>query len=244
MGSISPVHQRHNMVVCLDAYLCPVPKFSFLHEYVEYENTVGEDLISERVKDVTIIITNRAPISARTISLCPRIELISLMAAGANIIDMDACREQKITVCNSPSGAASSVAEHAFALYFAVKRKIVDLHHAIGRGLGMEVLIAERRGTAEASLRPGRTAFETVLETATSRDMITETELRQMRRDATIVNVARGGVLNEDALIKALNDSWITSAATDVFALEPATAISTPLISKLPPNLTISPHIA
>ncbi|KAL4790892.1 hypothetical protein BDV19DRAFT_393626 [Aspergillus venezuelensis] len=129
MGSIAANLQQTHKVVCLDAYLCPVPKSDFPHEYVEYENTVGEDLTIERAKDATIVITTRAQMSARTTSLCPRLELISLMAAGANIIDMKACRERKITVCNSPSGAASSVAEHAFALYFAAKRKIVDLHH-------------------------------------------------------------------------------------------------------------------
>ncbi|KAL4955821.1 D-isomer specific 2-hydroxyacid dehydrogenase [Aspergillus filifer] len=214
MGSIAPNPQRTgtHKVVCLDSYLCPVPKFDFPHEYVEYENAVGEDLIIERAKDATNVITTRAPTSAHTISLCPRLELISLMAAGKRM-------------------------------------------EAIGRGLEMKVLIAERKHTAGTLLRPGRTAFETVLKTATvlmqgcpldaeSQDMITETELRQMRRGATIINVARGGVLSAFALVKALNGGWIASAATDVFAQEPATAISTPLISKHPPNLAVSPHVA
>lgn len=136
MGFVSPDHpaQKLHKVVCLDAYLCPVPKFSFPHEYVGFDNTIGEDLIISRVKDATIVITTRAFMSARTLSFCDRLELITLMASGADIIGLKACREKKITVCNSPSGSAESVAEHAFALFFAAKRKIVDLHNVTLRG--------------------------------------------------------------------------------------------------------------
>ncbi|KAH8897537.1 hypothetical protein GQ53DRAFT_510826 [Thozetella sp. PMI_491] len=294
MGSVKPRHK----VVCLDAYLCPVPSFNFPHEYVEYENTIGEDLITERARDATIIITTRAPMSARTIQNCPRLELIALMSVGYDIIDMEACRSRCITVCNSPSASAESVAEHAFALFFGAKRKVVDLHNVtlkgeewpraksafhlykhpprvnrhetlgiigygglgkyienIGNALGMSVLIAERKNTLSGSIRPGRTPFEEVLQTCTvlmiacsldaeSGNMIAEAELQSMRRDSIVVNVARGGVMDEAALVKALNEGWVSSAATDVFTIEPATTTSTPFIVEFPPNLTLSPHVA
>lgn len=124
----------YHKVVCLDAILCPVPKFDFPHEYVEYQNTIGEDLIIERLKDATIAISTRAPISERTLSFCPRLELISLMSAGADIIDIKTCRKRQITVCNSPSASAESVAEHAFALYFAAKRRVVEMHEIVMKG--------------------------------------------------------------------------------------------------------------
>lgn len=134
MSVLPPRAGGNHKIVCLDAILCPVPKFDFEHEYIEYENTIGEDLIIERVKDATIVITTRAWMSARTISHCPRLELIALMAVGFDIIDLKACRQRQIAVCNSPSASAESVAEHAFALYFAAKRKIVELHNMVLEG--------------------------------------------------------------------------------------------------------------
>lgn len=119
----------------------------------------------------------------------------------------------------------------------------------------MQVLIAERKGVPDAEARAGRTPFPELLRTCTvlmigcpldeeSRNMFTEIELQQMRRDSIVINVARGGVMDEGSLVKALEEGWISSAATDVFALEPATLTSTPLITNCPQNLTLSPHCA
>ena len=42
-----------------------------------------------------------------------------------------------------------------------------------------------------------------------------------MRPSAALVNLARGGVVDEDALVRALREGWIAGAALDVFAEEP-----------------------
>jgi phosphoglycerate dehydrogenase-like enzyme len=73
--------------------------------------------------------------------------------------------------------------------------------------------------------------------------MIGEEELRLMQPTANLINVARGGVVNEKALVKALREGTIANAATDVFEIEPATSENL-LISAALPNLTVSPHIA
>ncbi|KAK1250238.1 hypothetical protein MKX08_010241 [Trichoderma sp. CBMAI-0020] len=74
--------------------------------------------------------------------------------------------------------------------------------------------------------------------------MISEPELRAMRPDSIVVNVARGGVMNEAALLRALKEKWIYAAATDVFVTEPATKEDCQLIRDCPSNLTLSPHVA
>ena len=54
-----------------------------------------------------------------------------------------------------------------------------------------------------------------------TRGLVGETELRSMRPSAALVNLARGGVVDEDALVRALREGWIAGAALDVFAEEP-----------------------
>ena len=117
----------------------------------------------------------------------------------------------------------------------------------------MKVLIAERKGTSE--IRDCRTGFEESIKKGTifllvapldetTRDMIGTRELEAMDSTSLIVNVGRGGVINEAALAKALRQGQIDGAATDVFEHEPATTENCPLLDPSIPNLIVSPHIA
>ena len=51
-----------------------------------------------------------------------------------------------------------------------------------------------------------------------------------MRKEALIINVARGGIVNEHALAKSLRGGWIAGAATDVLEHEPGGLGTSPLI--------------
>jgi phosphoglycerate dehydrogenase-like enzyme len=77
--------------------------------------------------------------------------------------------------------------------------------------------------------------------TAETIGLIAEKELRAMKPTAYIINIARGGIIDEDVLIRALKEHWIAGAGLDVFATEPL-----PPTSKLwePPNVIFSPHVA
>jgi D-3-phosphoglycerate dehydrogenase len=74
-----------------------------------------------------------------------------------------------------------------------------------------------------------------------TKHMISESQLRMMKRTAVIVNTARGPIIDEAALLKALLDGSIAGAALDVFENEPLTA-DHPLL-KLD-NVIATPHIA
>lgn len=117
----------------------------------------------------------------------------------------------------------------------------------------MKVIIAERKDTT--STREGRTSFADAIRQATlfivvvpgndgTRNMITSAELEAMDDTAIIVNVGRGGVIDEKAVVQALRDGKIGGFATDVFAPEPATKESSVLLDSTIPNLVLSPHIA
>lgn len=77
--------------------------------------------------------------------------------------------------------------------------------------------------------------------TADNRGLIGETQLKSMRRDAHLINIARGDLVDEVALIRALRERWIAGAALDVFAREPLAADS-PLWSL--DNVILSPHVS
>jgi (S)-sulfolactate dehydrogenase len=63
-----------------------------------------------------------------------------------------------------------------------------------------------------------------------------------MKRGAVLVNTARGGVVNEEALVRALREGRLSGAGVDVFEREPLPANSA--FADPPPNLLLTPHIA
>lgn len=71
--------------------------------------------------------------------------------------------------------------------------------------------------------------------------LIGEAELRVMRRNAYLVNIARGRVIDEPALVRALHEGWIAGAGLDVTEEEPLPPDS-PLYSM--PNVILTPHIS
>ena len=77
--------------------------------------------------------------------------------------------------------------------------------------------------------------------TAETRGLIGERELHTMRPGSYLINIARGGVVNEPAMIAALRDGHLGGAGLDVFATEPLPSDS-PLWDM--PNVIVTPHVA
>jgi phosphoglycerate dehydrogenase-like enzyme len=75
--------------------------------------------------------------------------------------------------------------------------------------------------------------------TEETRGMIGERELRKMKKTAFLINAARGPIVDEKALIRALNEGWIKGAGLDVFEREPVPA-DNPLLEM--DNVIVSPH--
>ncbi len=132
-------------------------------------------------------------------------------------------------------------------------------HGALGRSmaqlasaLGMEVLIAERKNVPV--VREGRTKFEDVLQrsdvislhcplTEETRNLIGVEELKLMKSDAVLINTARGGLIDDAALVEALLRGEIGGAGVDVLRVEPPRSPS-PLLDVTLPNLIVTPHNA
>jgi D-2-hydroxyacid dehydrogenase (NADP+) len=74
-----------------------------------------------------------------------------------------------------------------------------------------------------------------------SRGIFGRDELQAMKSSAFLVNIGRGGVVDESMLVQALQEGWIAGAGLDVFEEEPLPA-SSPLWGM--PNVILTPHIA
>jgi D-3-phosphoglycerate dehydrogenase len=72
-----------------------------------------------------------------------------------------------------------------------------------------------------------------------TRHLIGEKELRKMKKTAFLINTARGGIIDESALIKALREGWIQGAGLDVFEQEP-TPPDNPLLNM--DNVIVTAH--
>jgi glycerate dehydrogenase len=79
--------------------------------------------------------------------------------------------------------------------------------------------------------------------TADTRDLISARELQLMKPGAFLINTARGGLVNEQALADALRRGHLGGAATDVLSQEPPTA-GNPLLEADLPRLIVTPHSA
>jgi len=73
--------------------------------------------------------------------------------------------------------------------------------------------------------------------------MIGIDEFRRMKRSAYVVNVARGGLIDEEALFKALTTGEIAGAGVDVFTTEPPVADGSARLLLNLPNVIVTPHL-
>ena len=115
-------------IVVLDGYtLNPLPAtesspdhpswnaLAALGDLTVFERTSPSE-IARRLLDAEIVLTNKAPLSAETLSALPGLKYVGVMATGTNVVDLKAASAQGITVTNVPGYSTMSVAQHVFAL--------------------------------------------------------------------------------------------------------------------------------
>jgi glycerate dehydrogenase len=283
---------EHVVFLEKDSIRATVRRPSFPHVWAEYEKTAPEEILG-RLKDATIVITNKVKLTGDLLAQLPKLKLIAEAATGTDNIDLAWCRAHKLPVTNIRGYAVDTVPEHVFMLLLALRRQlpayradvaagkwqqspmfcffdhpIRDLRGTtlglFGRGslgqgtarlaeaFGMRVLWGEHRGAT--TVRDGYVSFATLLAEADAislhcplneqtRGMIGEPELRAMKRDAVLINTARGGLVDEAALLRALRDGVIAGAGFDVLSKEPPKE-GNPLINAEMPNLIVTPHVA
>jgi glycerate dehydrogenase len=264
----------------------------FDHTWVEIPETASGD-IADALWRASIAIVNKVPITREVIESCHKLKLVAVAATGVNNVDLEACRERGIAVCNIRGYAENTVPEHVFMMLLALRRNLLawraslkqgawqkaeqfcmfdhEIHDLAGstlgliglgsigagverlaRAFGMNVLHAEHKGAA--SVRPGYTEFDEVLAradqislhvplTEATRDLIGAREFGLMKKNTLLINTARGGVVNEAALVSALKTRRIAGAGFDVLSTEPPRD-GNPLLDLDLPNFLLTPHVA
>jgi len=123
---------------------------------------------------------------------------------------------------------------------------------SVAQAFGANVIIAEQKSVT--SVREGRVAFNDALVMADvvsihcplnsqTQNLISTPEFNLMKHSAFIVNTARGGIVDEAALVSALESGQIAGAALDVLSKEPAQQ-DNPLCHYQGSNLLLTPHTA
>ena len=262
------------------------------HEWIEYPATSPEQVV-ERLREATVCITNKVPVSAIDIGQLPKLKMIAVAATGTNNVDLGACRARGIVVSNIRNYSLASVPEHCFTLMLALRRNlraycddvdaglwpkserfcllghpIADLAKSrlgivgygalgrqvaqIGRAFGMHVSVVSRSPVSDPTVNV--MTLERLLHssdiislhlplTPDTAGMIGEEELDMMKPSALLINTARGGLVDEAALARALLEGSIGGAGFDVLETEPPSP-DNPLLALRLPNFILTPHVA
>jgi phosphoglycerate dehydrogenase-like enzyme len=104
-----------------------------------------------------------------------------------------------------------------------------------------EVERVYRRAAVRELLRASDYVVLAVPLTPETRGMVGEAELRAMRPGAWLVNVGRGALVQQDALVRALRERWIAGAVLDVFVDEPLPP-DHPFWDM--PSVVVTPHVS
>ncbi len=95
------------------------PVTDLMDEWQVY-GTSGPGETLERVRDASIVLSNKTPLTSETFSAARKLRLISVMATGTNNIDLDSAKKANVTVCNAMAYATPSVVQHTISLMLAL----------------------------------------------------------------------------------------------------------------------------
>jgi D-3-phosphoglycerate dehydrogenase len=229
-----------------------------------------EEEVMAVARDADALIVQYAPVTRQVLEAAPRLRVVSEYGVGVDSIDLAACTERGIAVCNVPDYSFQEVSDQAIALTLALERGVVALDRQIRRGsYGLAAVKPLRRiagkvfgvvglgriaraaaqkaqgvgytviGT-DIALAPGTTTeegirvvtFDEVLAQSdvvsvhvplmpATKHLIDAGALAKMKPDALLINTARGGVVDTEALLEALCSKIIRGAGLDVFETEP-----------------------
>ncbi|MEC9466292.1 MAG: D-2-hydroxyacid dehydrogenase [Myxococcota bacterium] len=102
-------------------------------DLVIYDRTPDE-LIASRASGAQVVLTNKTPITGDTLRHLPALKYIGVLATGYNVVDIAACRERGVVVCNVPEYGTAAVAQYVFALMLELAHRVGQHAEAVNSG--------------------------------------------------------------------------------------------------------------
>ena len=256
-------------------------------DVVEKTGITADELLQIVGDYDALIVRGRTKVTPAVFAAGKNLKVVGRAGVGVDNIDLNAAKDAKVTVVNSPLATSVSVAELTLGLMLSVVRDIprADATMKAGKWLKKEfeggelykktlgvigfgrigVAVANRakafemdvigydplipaeeikkRGgvpvTLDELLAKADVITMHIPLTAESRGMLNAEAFAKMKDGVRIVCAARGGVIDEDALLQALESGKVAAAGLDVFTAEPPGLTS--LVSH--PHVICTPHV-
>lgn len=125
-------------IVVLDGYTLnpgdnPWDDLAGLGELVVHDRT-PPDLVAERARSAEIVLTNKTRLPGALLQQLPRLRFVSVLATGYDVVDVAAASARNVPVANVPEYGTDSVAQHVFALLFALCHRVAEHDAAVHAG--------------------------------------------------------------------------------------------------------------
>jgi glycerate dehydrogenase len=117
-----------------DSIQADVRRPGFPHEWRDYPATAAAQ-VAERLRDATIAVSNKVPITAVSLAQLGGLKMIAVCATGTDNVDLDYCRAHGVAVSNIRDYAVHSVPEHVFMMVLALRRNLIGYHEDVRQGL-------------------------------------------------------------------------------------------------------------
>ncbi len=126
------------MIVILDGFTtnpgdCSWDAVASQGKLAVFDRTDPAEVVA-RAAGAAIVLTNKTPLTAETLAALPDVRLISVLATGVNVVDLDAARARGITVCNVPCYSTPHVAQTVFALLLELTNRPAEHAAAVRAG--------------------------------------------------------------------------------------------------------------
>ncbi|MDL2285271.1 D-2-hydroxyacid dehydrogenase [Desulfovibrio sp. OttesenSCG-928-F07] len=126
-----------NNIVVLDgggvAYDITWPDFTTIGTYTLYDQTKPEE-VNERIKNASIVLTNKVPLTAQNINNAPNLRYIGCIATGYNHVDIAEAKKHGIVVTNVPDYSTNAVSQLVFAFIMEFTNHAVEHANAVQQG--------------------------------------------------------------------------------------------------------------
>lgn len=98
---------------------------SQIDHWDRYLATADEERF-KRLEKASVVVTNKVSLTVDLIASLPRLRLVLLAATGTDNVDLEACRERNILVCNVADYSTPSVAQHVISLILALSTNLLS----------------------------------------------------------------------------------------------------------------------